>query len=121
MTWLAAAIAFAVVIAGSAGTADADPQKSNLPSEKCLSSTDPFDAAFCLGYVSGFIDAGQAAASAPVGGGMIAGFSFCPPRGATARQAVGIVVRWLRDNPAYRYYAPGGWVAAALSIAWPCR
>jgi hypothetical protein len=26
MTWLAAAIAFAVVIAGSAGTADADPR-----------------------------------------------------------------------------------------------
>src|SRR5437899_662708 len=81
---------------------------------RCTSSAS-WDRALCAGYITGILDAGQTEAAfawfqrgAQVqqgAGGLeetLGGFRWCPRETVIAGQAVDVVTKFLRDNPAIR-------------------
>ena len=45
---------------------------------------------------------------------------FCVPEGASAREAIDVVMRFIEARPEMRPLAAAGTVYAALADKWPC-
>jgi hypothetical protein len=108
-----------LLLASLATEAKAAFKDGNKLYSECTSSPDYV--LVCMGYVQGVVDAGdQEAFLLEADGRTIAGFRWCASDRANTKQAVDIVVRYLRDNPQRRHLVAAGLVAEALSQAWPC-
>jgi hypothetical protein len=70
----------------------------------------------CAGYISGVSDT----ISSMQNTNAINPPLVCTTSGVSVEQEVDIVVKYLRDNPAYRNQAAGGLVVGALMQAFPC-
>jgi|SRR5215469_4451814 len=46
---------------------------------------------------------------------------ICLPDGVVLNQAVDVVVKWLKDNPAQRHYSASSDIEVALREAFPCE
>jgi hypothetical protein len=71
---------------------------------------------YCLGYLSGFLDAHTVASS--FGG---ANRLFCGPPKVSNEQLVRVVVKYLSDNPDKLNQDPGLVTMLALAKSFPCR
>jgi hypothetical protein len=49
------------------------------------------------------------------------GVAFCPPKGIKLRQIVGIVKKYVKDNPDRWNRPAGGLVTTAIAGVFPCR
>lgn len=72
-----------------------------------MQSTDIFDKAWTLGYISGAADA-------------VMGISACPPKTITVQQVMDIVRKDLEAMPELRHYSADAFVAQSLRRLWPC-
>lgn len=82
-----------------------------------LSADEAMDAMWCMGYVSGLLD-GFGVSDFRIGETR----AVCPPEaGLTRMEAVGFIIRWLREHP--EEHAKSGRRAAVLALtkAMPCR
>ena len=71
---------------------------------------------FCIGYVSGFLDANSIATSQNKAAKVV-----CPPqRGITNDQAIRIFVKYLRGNPSVLHESGRMSLYVALAKAFPC-
>jgi len=73
----------------------------------------PSDKAICLGFVDGVIDTIDVLRS-------IQGAPSCFPSRVEPRQAIDVIVRWLKANPDDQRYAAAGLTINAVADAWPC-
>jgi hypothetical protein len=78
-------------------------------------SLDGLNTGFCIGFMHGVLDATdltRANGSTP---------AFCFPQNAKIDQAIRIVEKHLRENPAMLHYSAASQVNLALSRTFPCR
>jgi hypothetical protein len=75
----------------------------------CTSNT-PFDEGFCLGYIAATSDVADALKKIDV----------CTPKGATIREVVDVVKKYLTDHPAERHYSAFDTIITSLREVFPC-
>ncbi len=86
---------------------DAD-DRIDMGSSSSLKEADFQSAGWLFGYVAGVSDS-------------LAGILFCPPDGISVGQALGIVKKFIRENPEELCMPAGMIVIKALSSAFPCE
>jgi hypothetical protein len=69
---------------------------------------------YCMGYVTGVIDAASFAEEP------LRGWDFCLPNGVTTGQTMDVVVLWLEENPSQRHFSAGYTVLRAMTESFPC-
>ncbi|MBV9827380.1 MAG: hypothetical protein JO001_17200 [Alphaproteobacteria bacterium] len=98
---------------------------------KWCSSTAETSQIGCGAYIAGIADGGYLAAATKSPGsrvianqlrmGQIGPASWClSSEQITDRQMVGVVIKYLRDNPTHRDMSAAALVALAITQAWPC-
>jgi hypothetical protein len=87
--------------------------KGNELLDACASSS-PFSRGHCMGYIEALLDDYTRYQEEPL-------TTFCVPAGATLRQTVDVVVKFLRESPELRDLAASDLIGVALHKAWPCR
>ena len=101
------------VLAGTAGTAQANFVNGNDLLKRCNDPQAPF---YCGGFVSGahdgFTTAWGWSKQAPM---------FCVPTGVSIPQLVDITVAYLEDHPETRHYAASELIGLAIREAFPCK
>ena len=82
-------------------------------------SNNPYNQAYCLGYVAGVTDlavnlsdAAELDARPP---------KICIPLGVTQGQVKDVVIDYLRRDPQHRHVTAVVQVELALAVAWPCN
>ena len=103
-----------IVVSGVVSPAWAGFISGNRLHGLCQSEIGSKDDTYCIGYVTGVVDAIKG-----VGKG-INGHEFCSPYGITARKLYDVVQKWLDDNPQKRHRIASLLIAMALSETWPC-
>jgi hypothetical protein len=83
----------------------------------CLSS-EVFEQGACYGFVEGIADA--VAWWSGIDDVKVGSLMWCQPAGAKLRQAVDVVVEYLRRHPTERHRTASLLVPEALREAWPC-
>ena len=73
-----------------------------------------FQAGRCLGFLSGFMDATQAA-------GLFGPKIYCQPSDSTIEQLRKVFLKHMADHPELLHLPEGVMVAAALQKAFPCK
>ncbi len=71
-------------------------------------------AGVCIGYITGFNSYNN----------LVTNFNtnlFCPPSGVYIGILVRVVVKYLKDNPAYLHQPSSGLTISALMEAYPCK
>src|SRR3989304_2700449 len=83
---------------------------------KDLSSSDALNFGLCLGFMDGIINTNQ------IYRFMLGGVAlFCEPPEVTNKQAVRIVVKYLKDHPEELHNAQISAAITALAVAFPCK
>ncbi|WP_368671159.1 Rap1a/Tai family immunity protein [Cupriavidus sp. IK-TO18] len=82
-----------------------------------ISATESAEAIWCIGYISGLLDA-IGLAPPKVQGKQ----ALClPPNGINNEQAIRLIVKWLRENPEGLHQSGRMEAVIALSKAFPCN
>jgi hypothetical protein len=106
--------AVVVAVMSASAEARADVQTGNDLYAKCgTTSGAGIGVDFCLGYIAAVADVMRYEA--------IAGNMACIPAGAPVGQLEDIVTRFLAAHPELWHYGAQSLVAAAFSLAFPCR
>lgn len=77
--------------------------------------SDMLDIAFCIGYVRGAVEQMMTQHEVQPGS--------CPPvpLSVSGKQAVLIVLKWLREHPEHHHWEARGEVFSAMATAFPCK
>lgn len=110
MRRIAQVILASTAVLGFSGAASADDWTGNYLLSLC-EGPHPFQAGVCVGFIAGVLQSNDL---------MRGEFRTCVPRGVSPKQAVDVLIKFLRQNPQQRHLPSLAVVQLAMLQEFPC-